>query len=147
MVTELCDLLPAAIRPEQVMRKVAAIAIRNGRENVTAITRTFQNDLCDPRKISSDGVGIFRIRRAQLVKIDLLKKVQVSLGPFTVPWEPSVIDSGSVGVPCGAATRRRVLDMGDRIRQRVASRGLVKVKGAVLASALGKRHRDILAVQ
>ena len=87
------------------------------------------------------------VRRAELVKIDLLIKVQVSFGPLTCSGKACVINSGTVGVPCCAAARRRILDMGDSIRQRLASSSLVKVKRAVFTSTFGKRHRDIFAIQ
>src|SRR4029077_7772555 len=116
------------------MRKIAAIAIRYGRENVSTVTRAFQNDLCDPRKVLSDGIRILRVTRAELVKIDLLIKVQVGFRPLTRSGKTCVINSGAVGVPCCAAARRRILDMGDSIRQRVASAGLVEVKRAVFTS-------------
>src|SRR4030095_10440399 len=98
------------------MCKIAAIAIRNGRENVSAVARAFQNDLCDPRKVFSDGVRIVRIRRAELVKIHLLIKVQATSGLLTCSGKAYVIDSGAVGVPCCASARRRILDMGDGVR-------------------------------
>ena len=102
------------------MRKIAAIAICDGRENVSAVARAFQNDLCDPRKVFSDGVRILRVRRAELVKIDLLIKVQVSFGPLTFSGKTCVINPGTVGLPCCAATRSRILDMSDSIRERFA---------------------------
>src|SRR4029453_15237684 len=129
------------------MCKIAAIAIRNGRENVSAVARAFQNDLCDPRKVFSDGEGILRVSRPELVKIDLLIKVQVSFGPLTFSGKACVIDSGAVGVPCCASARRRILYMGDTVRQRSAGGGLVKVKRAVFTSTFRKRHRDIFAIQ
>src|SRR4029077_12972196 len=142
LVAELCDLPPGAVWPEQVMRKIAAIAIRNGRENVSAVARTFQNDLCNSRKVFSDGVRILGVGRAELVKIDLLIKVQVGFGPLTFSGKPCVIDPGAVGLPCCTAARCRILDVGDRVRQRFAIAGLVKVKGAVFTASFGKRHRD-----
>src|SRR6266478_4387447 len=129
------------------MRKIATIAIRNGRENVSAVVRGFQNDLCDPRKIFSDGVRILRVRRSEFVKIDLLIKVQVSFGPLTCSGKTRVIDSGAVGVPGRAAARRRILDMRDTVRQRLTGSSLVKVKRTVFTSTLGKRHRDMFAIQ
>src|ERR1700724_130148 len=107
------------------MRKIPAVPIRNRSENVSAVARAFQNDLCDPRKVFSDRVRILRLWGTELVKIDLLIKVQISFGPLTGPGKVCVIDSGAVGVPCGAAARCRILDMGDGIRQRFASGGLV----------------------
>src|SRR5881394_2275600 len=120
------------------MRKITSIAIRDGRENISAVAGAFQNDLCDPRKIFPDRVGILGVGRAQLMKIDMLIKVQVSFGPLTCSGKTRVIDSGAVGVPCCAAARRRILDMGDTVRQRFARSGLVKVKRAVFTSTLGK---------
>ena len=76
LIAEFCDLLPFAwggsFRHEQVMRKIAAIAIRDGCENVPAVARTFQNNLCDSGKVFTDRVRILGIRRTELVEIDLL---------------------------------------------------------------------------
>jgi hypothetical protein len=43
------------------MRKIAAIAIRDGSKNVSAVARTFQNDLCDSGKVFSDRVRILGV--------------------------------------------------------------------------------------
>src|SRR5882724_8688016 len=146
LIVEFCDLLPfggGSSWHEQVMRKIAAIAIRDGGKNVSAVARTFQNDLGDSRKVFSDRVRILGVGRAELVKINLLIKVQVRLGPLTFSGKPCVINPGAVGVPCCAATRSRILDVGNRVRQRFAGAGFVKVKSAVFTSTLGKRHGDI----
>ena len=86
------------------MRKIAAIAIRDRGKNVSAVARTFQNDLGDSRKVFSDGVRILGVGRAEFVKINLLIKVQVRFGPLTFSGKPSVIDPSAVGVPCPPAT-------------------------------------------
>ena len=112
-----------------------------------AVARTFQNDLCDSRKVFSDGVRILGVGRAELVKINLLIKVQVRFGPLTFSGKPCVINPGAVGVPCCAAARSRILHVRNRVWQRFASGGLVKVKSAVFTSTFGKRHGDIFAIQ
>ena len=80
------------------------------------------------------------------MKINLLIKIQVGFGPLTLSWKTRVINSGAVRVPGRAATRRRILHVGNHVRERFARRGFVNVQRAIFAAACGKRHRDTFTI-
>src|SRR6266487_6112552 len=122
------------------MLEVAAIAVRHGGEEIFAVARRLKSDLGDSRKVFADRIRIVGVRRAELVKINLLIKIQISIGPLAFPGKTRVIDSRSIGVPSRAATRSGILDMCNGVRQRFARRGFVKAKCAVFAAAFGKRY-------
>ncbi len=51
LIAELRDLLPTAVRSEQIMRKIAAVAVRYGGQNKFSVARRLQLDLCNARKV------------------------------------------------------------------------------------------------
>jgi hypothetical protein len=51
LIAELRDLLPRSIRPEQVMSKVAAVAIGDCGQDIFAVARPFELDLRDSGKV------------------------------------------------------------------------------------------------
>ena len=147
LIAELRDLLPRPIWPEQVMREVSAITICYRRENVFAIARSFESDLRNSGELFANRISVLGVGRAEFVEINLLIKIKISVRPLAFPGKARVINSSSIAVPGGAASCRWILNMRNRVRQRLARRGLVKVKCAVFAAAFGKRHRDIFAIQ
>src|SRR5262249_26444602 len=133
--------------PEQVMREVPAITVRDGRKNVFAVMRTFERDLRDPWKVFADGIGVVCVGSAEFVKINLLIKIEISVRPLAFSGKARVIDSCAVGVPSSAATGSRILDTCNCVGQRFTRGGFVKVKCAVFAPAFGKRYSYTFAVQ
>ena len=117
------------------MLEVAAIAVRHGGEEIFAVARRLKSDLGDSRKVFADRIRIVGVRRAELVEINLLIKIQISIGPLAFPGKTRVINAGTIGIPRRAATCGWVLDMPDGIRQRLVCRGFVEVKRAVFAAA------------
>ena len=76
LIGELRQLLPGgAIWPQQVVGEIAAIAVRNGRQNGFTVARSLERDLGDPRKIFAHRVGVARLRCSEFVKINLLIEV------------------------------------------------------------------------
>src|SRR5437868_7079617 len=129
------------------MLEVAAIAVRHGGEEIFAVARRLKSDLSDSRKVFADRIRIVGVRRAELVEIDLLIKIQVSIWPLALPGKSRVINAGAIGIPGSAATCGWILDMRDGIRQRFACRGFVEVKRAIFAAAGRERYRNTFGIQ
>ena len=81
------------------------------------------------------------------MKVNLLIKIQIGIRPLTFPGKTCVKNPTAVCVPGCAAACSGILDMRNRVRQRFARRGFVKVKCAVLATAFGKGDGEVFAVQ
>ena len=129
------------------MRKVPAIAVRDGRQNVFAVGRGFESDLCNSWKVFADRIGVLRVGRSDFVKVNLLIKIQISIGPLAFPRKTGVINARSISILGRAPSCGGILNVRNRVRQGLASRGLVKMKRPVLAAAFGKRQCDIFAIQ
>jgi hypothetical protein len=54
LVAELCQLLPVSLRPKQVMREIATVAVRDRRQNVFSIVRRLKVNLGNAGKIFAD---------------------------------------------------------------------------------------------
>ena len=120
------------------MREVPAIAIGYSRENVFAVAGSCEGDLCDSWEVFADRILVLCIGRAELMKVNLLIKIQISIRPLAFPGKPCVKNPGAIRVPSRAAACRGILDMRNRVRQRFARRSFVKVKCAVFAATFGK---------
>ena len=120
------------------MREIPAIAVRYRRENVFAVTGSCERDLGDSWEVFPDRIGVLCVGRAELMKINLLIKIQISIRPLAFAGKARVINAGPIRVPSRAAACRGILDMRNRVRQRFARRSFVKVKCAVFAAAFGK---------
>src|SRR5260370_20413237 len=129
------------------MREIAAVAVSYRRENVFAIARGFEHDLCDPRKIFPNRVGVLGVGRAELMKINLLIKIQVGFGALALPWETRVINAGPVRVPGRSAAGGGVLCVRERVRKRLGRPGVVNRQSATFASAFRPRNGDVLAIK
>ena len=129
------------------MREIATIAVRHRGKDVSAVARTFERDLRDPREVFANRISVLGVSRAEFVKINLLIKIQISFGPLTLPGKTRVINSSAVSVPGRTAARCGILHVRDGVRQRFSRRGFVKVKRAVLASAFRQRDSDVLAIK
>ena len=129
------------------MRKVPAIAVRDGRQNVFAVARGFESDLCNSWKVFADRIGVLRVGRSNFVKVNLLIKIQISVGPLAFARKARVINARSISIPSRAPSCCGILNMRNPVREGLASRSLVKMKRPVLAAAFGKRHRDMFAIQ
>src|SRR5438874_11926356 len=128
------------------MREIATVAVGYGRENVFAVARGFEHDLCDARKIFTYRIGIVGIVRAQLVKVNLLIKVQVGFGSLALPRETRVINAGPVRVPGCAAAGGGILDVRNRVREPFGRGGFANVQRGGVASAFGQLDGDLLAI-
>src|SRR5262245_6411832 len=129
------------------MLEFPAIAIRHRRENVFAVARKLERDLGDWWKLFAERIRVVGVRRAELVEVNLLIKIQISIGPLAFSWKARVINSRSIGVPCRAAPRSGILNMRNGVHQWFARRDFVKVKCAVFAATFGKRHGYTFAIQ
>ena len=83
-VGEQRNLAPRPIRPQQIVRKLAAVAVRHRGQNVTAIIRRLQPNLGDAREVFAERVSVLRGGCAETVKIDLLDR-----NPDRPPAAPS----------------------------------------------------------
>src|SRR5262249_24128599 len=110
------DLLPSALRPEQIMGEIAAVAVRHGRQNVLPIMRFPKCDLCYPREVFAYRVSVCAVGRPDLMKINLLIKIQISIRPLAFPRKASVINSAAIPVPRRASAGRGILHMRNRVR-------------------------------
>src|SRR5690349_14169208 len=109
------------------MGKIAAIAVRYGGQDVPAVARSFQHDLCNPRKVFPDRVSIFGVGGAELVKIDLLIEIQIDIGPLAFAGKPRVINARALRVPSRAATGRGILNVSNGVRQCLSGGSFVKM--------------------
>ena len=91
------------------MRKIAAIAVRDGSENVFSIVGRFELDLGDAGKIFADGIDVLGIGRPDFMKVNLLIKIQVRIWSSAFAGKSRVINSRSIGVPGGAAAGGGIL--------------------------------------
>src|SRR4029453_6988411 len=117
---------------------VAAIAVRYSRENVFAVAGSCEGDLCDSWEVFANRVCVLCVGRAELIKVNLLIKIKISIRPLAFPGKARVINPGAIRVPSRAAACRGILDMRNRVRQPFARRSFVKVKCAGLAPTFGK---------
>jgi len=120
------------------MREVPAIAVRYSRENVFAVAGYREGDLRDSWKVLADRILVLCFGRAELMKVNLLIKIQISIWPLALPRKPCVKNPRAVRIPSCTAACCGVLNMRDRVRQRFPRRSFVKVKGAVFAATCGK---------
>src|SRR5258708_39699741 len=120
------------------MRAVSAIAVRYSRENVFAVAGSCEGDLCDSWEVFANRICVLCVGRAELMKVNLLIKIEISIRALAFPWKTRVKNPGSIRVPSRAAACRRILDMRNRVRQRFARRSFVKGKCAVFAATFGK---------
>ncbi len=111
MIAELRDLLPVFIWPKQIMREVPAIAVRYSRENVFAVAGSCEGDLRDSCEVFANRICVLCVGRAELMKVNLLIKIQISVRPLTFPGKTRVINAGAICVPSRTAARRGILDM------------------------------------
>ena len=72
------------------------------------------------------------------MKINLLIKIQISIGTFTLPGKACVKNSAAICIPGRAAACCGILDVRNRVRQRFARRSFLKVKCALFATVFGK---------
>src|SRR5206468_1284675 len=77
LIAKLRDLLPRSIWPEQIMREVPAIAVRYRRENMFAVVGCREGDLRDSWEVFSDRILVLCVRGAELVKVNLLIKIEI----------------------------------------------------------------------
>ena len=147
LIAELRQLLPGSIRPEQVMRDIAAIAILDLGDDCFPVARSLQRDLGDPRKVFAGRISVARIRRPEFMKINLLIEIQIAIGPLALSRITRVVNSRAIRVPRRAAGGRRILHVRDRVRQRFPRRDLVKVQRPIFTAALRKRDRHHLAIE
>src|SRR6185503_9911140 len=106
--------------------------------NVFAVAGSCEGDLRDSWEVFANRICVLCVGRAELVKVNLLIKIEISIRPLTFPGKPCVKNPGAISVPSRAAACRGILNMRNRVRQRFAVRSFVKVEGAVFAAAFGK---------
>jgi len=72
------------------MREIAAIAVRDGSENVFSIVGRFELDLGDAGEVFADRINVLGIGRPDFMKINLLIKIQVRIWSFAFAGESRV---------------------------------------------------------
>ena len=70
------------------------------------------------------------------MKINLLIKIQVGVGPLAFAWKPRVINSSAVRIPGRAAAGGWILHMRDRVGHGFSCRGFINVERPILAPTL-----------
>src|SRR5439155_6454268 len=138
LIAKLRDLLPRSIWPEQIMREIPAIAVRYSRENVFAVAGRGEGDLRDSWEVFADRILVLCAGRAELMKVNLLIKIEISIWPLAFPGKLCVKNPGAIRVPSRTAACRGILDMRNRVWERFARRSFVKVKCSIFAAAFGK---------
>src|SRR5438045_5635772 len=116
------------------MRELPAIAVRYSCENVFAVAGSSEGDLRDLWEVFANRICVLCVGRAELMKVNLLIKIEISIRPLAFPGKARVKNPGAIRVPSRAAARRGILDVCDCIRQRFARRSFVKVKCAVFTA-------------
>src|SRR5205823_3193161 len=99
LIAKLRDLLPRSIWPKQIMREVTAIAVRYSRKNVFAVAGTCERYLCDSWEVFANRIRVLCVGRAELMKVNLLIKIQISIRPLAFSGKPCVINPGAIRVP------------------------------------------------
>src|SRR5437867_10699304 len=92
------------------MSELAAIAVSDRDQQISAIVGRAQFDFRDARKIFADDVSIGIRGRAELVKINLLVKVGVLSRTLITLRIAGVVEPGRIFVPSHVAARRWELD-------------------------------------
>ena len=118
--------------------ELAAVAIRHRGQEPPAIMRNGQMNLRDARKFTAGGVGVFALRSAELVEINLLKEVQVGLGALALVGIAGVENRCAVRRPRGTAAAGGILHAGDAVGQTLAGIGAVEMQRALLTAVLGE---------
>ena len=124
------------------MGEVPAIAVGHCRQVPLAVFAGFQGDLRNAREILAERVLILRDRRAQPVKPHLLVEIGVGGRAFPFMRIARIEDARPGRRPCRAAAAGGELHARDFIGQHPAGINLEEVQRALLAAALGQRHRD-----
>ena len=145
-VLEARQLRPRARRAAQIMREVPAVAIGHAGEDGLAVFARVQFDLRDAREVLPGFIPVLVRRRAELVKINLLEKVQVRRRPFARVRIARVINAAPVRVPRHAPAAGGILHARNHVAQFPARGRLEEMQRAILAPVFGERHRDELPV-
>src|SRR5579883_1474625 len=102
--------MPRAIRPEQIMRYIATIAIGHCRQHIPAVVGAAQLDLGDPWKTLTQRIGVELGVRSHAVKIELLEESHVRGRPLALARITRVVEARSIRVPGQAPTGRSAVD-------------------------------------
>src|SRR5260221_988567 len=120
------------------MSKVAAVSVGHRGQNPLTILGGVQLDFGDPRKVFSDLELVLRHRGAKPMKPNLLEKIEVLFGAFSLVRVAGIKNACAVGIPGRATAPGRVLYARDLVGELFAGINLKKMQGSLLAAAFGK---------
>src|SRR5262249_42005772 len=104
-ILEARDLRSLAVGAAKIMRELSTVAVLDGDEKPFAIVGALQLRLGDSRKLFAENINILFVRRAKLVKVNLLIKLQIFLRPLTGRRIARVEEPRAVAVPGRVAPR------------------------------------------
>src|SRR5437773_10062855 len=78
------------------MRELPAIAVRYSCENVFAVAGSSEGDLRDLWEVFANRICVLCVGRAELMKVNLLIKIQISIRPLAFPGKPCVENPGAI---------------------------------------------------
>ena len=137
LVGESSDLRPLSCGIEQIMSELAAIAVSDRDQQISAIVGRAQLDFRDARKIFADDVSVGTGRRTDLVKIDLLVEIGVLSRTLIALRIAGVVEAGRIFVPGHVATRRWELDTRHDIREGFTGRDFEYMHRTVFTPVFG----------
>ena len=138
LILEAGHLFPAAIRFEQEMRVLAAIAIGHGGKQPATVLTGMKFNLRNAGQAAAELIGVLFQGGAQSMKIDLLVEIQVLRRAFAGMGVTGVIKPAVIAIPRHAAATGGILHAGNLVGQLPAGGDIVNVNGAVFAAILRK---------
>ena len=121
-----------------VVGEFAAVAVGHPGHQPVAVAGRVQVNFGNPRKVAAGGVCVTADRRAKVMTIDPLEKIEIGLGFLAGERISGIKDGFAIRAPSGAASTGRVLDAGDVLGQPLAGVRPIKIQRALLAAVLGK---------
>src|SRR5262249_8191079 len=140
---DLCDL---AVPTDNVMGKLAAVAVRDRSDDDAAVQMVVERNLGDLGEVAAGDKNVARRIGAKLVEIDALEKMLLLGGTFR-PRIARVIEALAVCRPCETAAPGRILNARDDLAGVLAGGDVEYVDGPVLAASLGKTYCDPFSIR
>ncbi len=139
---------PGALRPAQVERVLAAVAVAQDGEHVRAILGRLELVVGDARGLLAQLVGVRVRRRAELVEVHLLEEVAVLGRALLAARVARVEEARAIPVPREAAARGAAVHPGHHLAgQHLAGGHVVDGDVTALRAILRHRHGHLLAVR
>jgi len=132
---------PLAARSSQIVRKLPTVAVLYRRQQRPRLVVQFELNFGDAREIFADFVAVVCGGSPQLVKIDLLEKVEICGRAFAGARVPRVEKPAGVGQPGQVAPGRPRVDAGDHLVHLAASGRFEDMHVPRFGSGMRERHR------